>query len=189
MLLGFLIFLGCIGIVLLSIPRAIFRVAWQNGMRRDGTWSRRRTLIEFRHFADLLGALLLALVLFATVTGGTLVLFHTYIAPIPLIADVFSVFNPDPEIWEAQMEKGDLGDLGEAYEQWSAEQGFSEHSARFWQDFLWENWVYLAAATLFLGGFFYWFIAKYYVKALAHYCKRVLKRQKKYLVWDVRKAS
>lgn len=184
MLFGLTVTICLAGIVLVSIPRIILRVAWHNCMRHDGTWSRHRIGREIKHVGDLFGALLLALVLFTTVTGGALSLFHHYVAPLPLIADVFSVFDPDPTVWESRMETGDLGDLGEQYEKWNEEQGFSQENARFWQEYLWENWLSLAAAILLLGGFFYWFIAKYYVKALTHYSKHVLKRQKEYLARD-----
>jgi len=188
MLAVLLLLLLIVGFVIASLPMRISRVALQNCKRLDGTWSPKRTLKESQKLADLFGAVLLALVCAVTITGTALFMVNSYIIPIPIAFNIFSVFDVDVVQWEANIEEGDLGDVGAQYEQWSQEQGFSSESARFWQDFLWEYWPSLTLWALVLAGLFYWFMGKFYVTTLVRYSEHVLKRQKAYQAWDMRKA-
>lgn len=188
MLALFFIVMLIIGGVIASLPIQITRVALQNCKRLDGSWSSKRTIKESQKLADLFGAVALALICAVTITGFALYMVHSYIIPIPIAANIFSVFDVDAVQWEANIEEGELGDVGAQYEHWSQEQGFSGDSARFWQDFLWDYWPSLALWVLVLAALFYWFMAKFYVTTLVRYSKRVLKRQKAYQAWDTKQA-
>jgi hypothetical protein len=58
------------------------------------------------------------------------------VVPIPIALKIFGASYIDPEVWEYNIEKGDLGDVGGEYEAWSKGHGFSRRTAIFWQYFL-----------------------------------------------------
>lgn len=177
-----------VGLVLLTIPRHITRTAAENCRRSDGSWSKRRARREAKHVAELFGALHLVVVLFLVLTGGALMTVHHYIVPLPLVANVFSVFDPDPVQWEANR-TDELPDVGDTFDAWRERQGFSQEETRRSREFLWTHWLLLAFITLVLGACYYWFLARFFMSSVARYGKGVLKRKKHYTSWDLRHSS
>jgi hypothetical protein len=107
-------------------------------------------------------------------------LVDSYVVPIPLALKIFSAYHLDPEVWEYNIENGDLGDVGEEYEAWSKERGFGKQTAKFWQYFLWYTWPFLIGYALYSFGLFYLFIYKISRALFAYYKKRVLRREAVY---------
>ena len=96
--------------------------------------------------------------------------------PIPIVVKIFSAFDIDPVSWEENIEIGVFGDIGAEYEQWSKSKDFSPVMARFWQEFLWNNWYILIALLLYFGFTFYFSVLKISFGMFMHYKKRVIRR-------------
>ena len=175
--------------IAVSIPYHVFRLAWQNRFRLNGTVSRRRLKKEARHLADFAGELVLVPLLVLALMGGALVLVHHYVIPIPLMADLAAMFSPDPVVMDARTETGDLGDVGRIYGEWSAQQGFSSERSYTWRKFLKQNVLMLAFLAGLFGLFCYWFVTRYYLAAVAAYRKGVLERRARYYRRDQAKRA
>ena len=163
-----------------SIPYYLFRIALQNRFRLDGTVSRRRTWREVRHLLDFLGGLLLVPFFVVVLMGGSLVLVHHYVIPVPLVADLALMFSPDPAVMEARTETGRLGDVGLIYGEWSERQGFSAERAYTWRKFLKRNALLLALGAALFSAFCYWFVTRYYFAAVVAYQQDVFRRRQRY---------
>lgn len=174
-------------LILATFPFRMLKLAWRNCLRLDGSRSPFRTRRELKKFADLLASLFLLPLLAFGLFGGTITLVHEYVVPIPIVSDIFGAFDPDPLRWEAAIERGELGDLGEKYEQWSLSRGYSFDRARFWQDFLWGHWLGLSVLALLFGAAGYWFLTQFYFSSLERYYRGLLYRQKKYRKRDFRR--
>lgn len=187
-----MILLACLilfGLFVLLMPTRVFRTAWANCSRRDGSWSRRRARSEAKHVTDFLGSVLFVLAAVVTATGTVVIVIHSYIVPIPIIVDILGAYDPDPVAWEANIEKGELGDVGARYENWGADHGLSDQSLRFWQEYLWQHWLALLIIGFIVGTCFYWLFAKFYVRAAVKYGQGVLKRKRAYAEWDAHHRS
>jgi hypothetical protein len=162
------------------LPYRVFYIAARNVTRLDGTLSKRRLHREVKHVSSLIGELLLVLVTAASVSGLLLLVIHEYVVPLPMVAGMLSQFDLDPVQWEFNIEHGELGDMGAQYEIWSQSQGFSGASARFWQEFLWVQWVVLAVMGFALAYFGGRFLSHFYGTAVVAYANGVLRRRKGY---------
>lgn len=171
-----LVVLGLAG----PLPYRVFYVATRNVTRLDGTFSKGRLQREVRYATSLLGEFLLLVIIVVSISGFILLVIHEYIVPLPMVADMLSQFDLDPVQWEYNIEHGELGDMGAKYEAWSRSRGFSESSARFWQEFLWMQWIALAAIGSFLAYTGGRFLLHFYGTALVKYAHGVLSRNKAY---------
>lgn len=167
------------------LPFRVFAVARRNARRMDGSFSTYRLRTEAKHIGSLFGEFLLVVIAAVSVFGIILMTIHEYIVPLPMVADMLSQFHLNPERWEYNIEHGDLGDMGAHYEAWSRRRGFSDSSARFWQEFLWVQWLGLAVIGLTLLYYFGRFLVHFYGTALVTYAHGVLKRNKAYTRRDL----
>lgn len=92
------------------------------------------------------------LILVVSIWSGTSYV-HNNIIPLPMARQILSAFDPDIEVWEENIEKGALGDLGEAHEDWAEAQGHGYDHSRYWQEELWANWRRYVDAVLLIGFF------------------------------------
>jgi hypothetical protein len=102
--------------------------------------------------------------------------------PIPIALEIFGAYHLDPEVWEYNIEDGDLGDVGVKYEAWSKEHGYNKQTARFWQYFLWYTWPFLIGYALYSFALFYLFICKFARALFTYYKKKVFRREEVYYV-------
>jgi hypothetical protein len=126
--------------------------------------------------------LLVVILLFLVICATPMVLVHSYVVPIPIALKIFGAYHPAPELWEYNIEDGDLGDVGAEYEDWSKERGFSKQTAKFWQYFLWYTWPFLIGYALYSFAFFYLFIYKFSRALFSYYKKKVFRREAVYYV-------
>ncbi len=167
------------GLVLVT-PARTFRLARANARRPDGSAHPERRRAEAEHFAGFVAELLLA-PLFAVVLAGALVVgVHEYVMPIPMIADVASMFDADMAVWDERMETGKLGDVGVVYHNWRLSQGHSAASADFWRAFLRHYWPVLLGLTLLFAALQYWFWTRYYARVVEAYHGGVRRRHERY---------
>lgn len=174
-------------IVLLIIKHSpgLFRSILRNCVRLDGSISSKRTWWEITRLFKLGAVLLIIPLSFIGVNGLAVYCVHNYIVPIPMATDIFSVFDIDPVAWENSIENEELGDVGAQYEEWSRRQGFSPQSARFWQETLWNNWLFLALLTLYLVGSFYFLVVKLCSAVIIYHKKGLLRRKEIYYSMDL----
>jgi len=109
-----------------------------------------------------------------------MVLVHSYLVPVPIALKIFSAYHIDPEVWEYNIEKGNLGDVGAEYEAWSKGHGFSKRTAILWQYFLWYTWPFLIGYSLYAFALLYVFINKFSYALFAYYKKKVFRREAAY---------
>jgi hypothetical protein len=102
------------------------------------------------------------------------------VVPIPIAVKIFGAYHLYPEMWEYNIEHGDLGDVGAEYEAWSKERGFSKQAAKFWQYFLWYTWPFLIGYALYSFALFYVFINKFSRALFAYYKRKVFRRKTAY---------
>lgn len=177
----FMLFFTCSGLVFLD--RYVFRTVLQNCLRLDKNISWNRTKKEIRRWSQFVLKILMIIILYLIINAGFLFMCHKYIVPIPTVIKIFSAFNIDPVVWERNIEIGIYGDIGEDYERWSENQNFSPKMARFWQEFLWNNWYILIALMLYFGASFYLSVLKISMGFFKHYKKGVVRR--KYFYYSV----
>lgn len=172
--------------ILLTIPYAVFRQAWTNVMHHDGTYDWSRVWKELYALGDFVGGLILIPVAVFGIVSGAIAIIHHFVVPLPIVVDIFGAFDPDPKVWEAAIETGELGDVGAQYEEWSQSQGYSYTTARFWQEFLWNHWLILLIGSAGLAVFVYWFVTRFYVSAVVAYHKGIQDRRERYLRKEAR---
>jgi hypothetical protein len=102
------------------------------------------------------------------------------VGPIPIALKIFGAYHLDPEVWEDNIEKRDLGDVGVEYEAWSKERDFSKQTAKFWQYFLWYTWPFLIGYALYFFALFYLFIYKFSKALFSYYKRKVFRRETVY---------
>jgi hypothetical protein len=172
----------CAGFVFLD--KYAFRIALQNCSRSGNNISWDRTKREIRHYSRFVLKVLMIIVLFISFNATLLYLCHEHIVPIPTVIKIFSYFDSNPVVWEKNIEIGKFGDIGEEYEEWSKEQGFSPETGRFWQEFLWHNWYILIAIILYFGFSFYFSVFKFSLKMFMRYKMRLMRRRGFYYAVD-----
>ena len=158
----------------------VFHVAFLNCFWPDGRLNRTRTWREVRYLTRFLSSWLFVFSLFLAICATPIVLVHSYVVPIPIALTIFSAYHIDPEVWEYNIEKGDLGDVGAEYEAWSKDHGFSKRTAIFWQYFLWYTWPFLIGYSLYAFALLYLFINKFSGALFAYYKKKVFRREAVY---------
>lgn len=166
--------------IAVTMPYAVFREAWANTTDPDGTRHGPRLRTELSALANFFGELLLVPVLVFGITGGATFFVHEYVIPIPLVADVMSMFDPDMTVWDERMETGRLGDVGRIYGRWSEDQGFSPTRGYVVRKFLKRNWLALLIVAAGLTAFFYWFATRYYISTVVAYHEGVQHRRQHY---------
>ena len=158
----------------------IFHTAFLNCFSSDGRLNRTRTWREIRYLVRFSSSWLVTIILFLAICATPIVFVHTYVVPIPISLKIFGAFHIDPEVWEYNIEKGDLGDVGAEYEAWSKERGFSKRTAIFWQYYLWYCWPFLIAYAIYIFAAFYLFIHKFSNALFARYRRKVFHRERAY---------
>ena len=91
--------------------RNVFHIAFLNCFWPDGRLNRTRTWREVRYLARFLSSWLFVFSLFLVVCATPIVLVHSYVVPIPIALKIFGAYHIDREVWEYNIEKGDLGDV------------------------------------------------------------------------------
>ena len=158
----------------------VFYTAFLNCFRADGRLNRTRIWREMRYLARFLSSLLVVIMLFLVICATPIVLVHSYVVPIPIALEIFGAYHLDPEVWEYNIEDGDLGDVGVKYEAWSKKRGDSKQTAKFWQYFLWYAWPFLIGYALYSFALLYLFINKFSRALFAYYKKKVFRRKTVY---------
>jgi hypothetical protein len=102
------------------------------------------------------------------------------VVPIPIALKIFGAYHIDLEVWEYNIEKGNLGDVGAEYEAWSKRHGYGKRTAIFWQYFLWYTWPFLIGYALYSFALFYVFINKLSRALFAYYKRKVFRRKTAY---------
>ena len=129
----FLTVLIFLGQLIFLIPKSSVQAVRANCRRSNGSWSSGRAKIELVEIVDVSGNLLMGFIIMLAMIIGPLFVVHNYIIPIEMAADIFGAFSLDAEEWEANIETGELGDVGAQYEDWGAKIGLSSTQLRFWQ--------------------------------------------------------
>ena len=155
----------------------VFHIAFLNCFWPDGRLNRTRAWREVRYLARFLSSWLVIFALFLAICATPIVLIHSYVVPVPIALKIFGAYHIDPEVWEYNIEKGDLGDVGAEYEAWSKGHGFSKRTAIFWQYFLWYTWPFLIGYAFYAFILLYVFIKKFSSALFAYYKKKVLRRK------------
>lgn len=158
----------------------IFYISFLSCFSPDGRLDRARTWREIRYLVRFLSSWLITIILFIAICATPIVFVHSYLVPIPIALKIFGAFHIDPEVWEYNIEEGDLGDVGAEYEAWSKEQDFGKRTAIFWQYFLWYSWPFLFAYLIYIFAAFYLFIHKFCSALFARYRRKVLHRERAY---------
>lgn len=187
--LGFLFFLLALAFLLWMVPARCYRLAWINSRAPDGSRHPRRSRHEAKRLLDFLAELVLAPLFAFALSAGVLLFVHEFIMPIPMIADIASMYSADMAVWDARMETGKLGDVGVTYLEWRLQQGFSRASSDFWRSFLRQNWFFLAVCTLVFAAFQYWFWTRYFAATVGAYYRGLTKRRKVYMKRDMERAA
>lgn len=170
--------------ILFTFPYRLFRESRSNWYRGDGALSKRRTRKELNRMFGLVGELMLFPLVGAAVIVGALMIFHTFIIPIPLLVDVAAMFSTDAQVWEERTESGELGDVGLLYGEWSDEQGFSEERAFGVRKFLKRNSYMIAGLGVIFGVLVHLFFTGYYVSCLTDYQEGLIRRRRHYAERD-----
>lgn len=170
----FMLFFTCT--ILVFLDKITFHTVLQNCFRPDKSISWERIKKEIRRFFQFILKVFIIMVCFIVFNATLLTLCHEYIVPIPIVVKIFSAFDINPVVWEENIEIGVFGDVGAEYEQWSKSKDFGPVTARFWQEFLWNNWYIVIAFSLYFGFTFYFSVLKISLGMFMHYKKRVIRR-------------
>jgi hypothetical protein len=157
-----------------------FYVAFLNCFSAGGRLNRIRTWREVRYLTRFLSSWFAVIILFLTICATPIVLIHSYIVPIPIALKIFGAYHIDLEVWEYNIERSDLGDVGVEYEIWCKERGYSKRTAKFWQYFLWYAWPFLIGYALYSLTLFYLFVYKFSRALFAYYRRKVFRREEAY---------
>ena len=183
-----IVFLAFLALALFAFPWRLVRIAASNSRRVDGSISRKRAGIELKQGSNFMAEVLLVPVLATSLFMAAFFVVDRYVIPLPLLRDVLSIFDTQFAVWDENMESGQFGDVGVTYGEWARSRGYSENTGYTIRKFLKNNWLALAVVSVVAGGFFYWFITRYYLSALKAYNKKLMRRRENYRYVDVRRS-
>ena len=145
-------------------------LAVKNCVRLDGSISRKRVLWEFKYLVRYYGAILLVVLLHVLMVYVCVFLVHTYILPIDIVEDAFSLLESDAATWKDAIRHGPQGSLDQQYEDWGVQRGYSPNVIKSIANFLFRNWLPLLIILFVIA------VAVYFVQI------KVLRRQAYYHV-------
>lgn len=120
------IIVGSVELLARNLPARLRDASRDNCYRVNGSWSRRRAAYERRAMFKLRTDLL-AVFLIVALSGNALVyLVHSYVMPLPMVAQSFAAFRPNSEAWRDEIRAQRIDDRFEA---WNRSQKRESHAA------------------------------------------------------------
>ncbi len=171
-------------VIVISFNTHVIGLALDNCVRQDGSISRKRVFKEIKHLLRYYAAISLVLAILMGAVYIALVAINDYLIPIRIVGDVFSLFNPDPVVWEEAIKRGPMGNLDQRFEDWSARQGYAPNTPEIWADILFQNWLPILFITLAILIMLYVVQVKVFAGMTRYYEMHTLLRRRAYLKKD-----
>ena len=176
-----------LGIVFIDFKT--FHTTLKNCIRSDRSISYKRTKYEATRLLKYLISIVMIVALFISIHAAILFPIDRYILPIPFVLKIFSVFDTDPQIWEANIKTGIYGDINTEHEYWLMERGYSLASAEFFQFLLWNLWYFIAALLIYFIISLYFIVIKIGVSFYNKYQIQVIRKSHLYGTVDLHRAN
>lgn len=159
----------------------------KNCLRIDGSISKKRVLIEIDRFVRYFETIFFVVLLLVFMVYLSVFLVHTYIIPINIVEDSFSLFEFDAVAWKEAIKDDLKGGLDQQYEDWGVKQGYSKNVIKSLAKVFLQYWFPLLIILFILVVVVYFVQIKVLAGITKHYYERALLRRQAYYRVDLKR--
>lgn len=168
-------------------PKRGLSLALRNCIRMDGRWHPQRFKIEVKNLLKVISVLVMLPIIYLSLSVVTIWVVNQYIVPLPFVFKLATVFHPEEEAWEANIDEafGSMAGMAEEYEKWGRKRGMSAPTAKLMEKTLWHGWPVYLALGIFLAVSAFLICIRLLVKTVRRYRWSLTARKERYYDSDL----